>query len=158
MKKILALTTALSLLLAFASCKEKEPKPGETEPDPVVSISVTGIENNRATVTATLEEGKFYGGKILTSIRISDVAVNYTRELALISFVNRHANSIELESLPFTVTLEGLRADTDFLSAVIVYGKDGVAISSAYDTWTSVGDPEGWSNENNAGELDDNTL
>ena len=156
MNKILALTAALGLLLAFASCGEKEQKPGEKEPDPVVKIAVTGIDNNQATITATLEEGKFYGGKIITHVKVSDVPIVYTRELALISYVLH--NGTDINELPFTVTLEGLRADTDFLSAVIIYGKDGVAISSSYDTWTSVGNPEGWSNENNAGELDDNTL
>ena len=145
------------LFLMLLSCgKEKEPSQPETEVDPVVKIQVTGIDNNQATVTATLEEGEFYGGKILTNMKMSDVTFNYTRELALISYVEQAGQTIE--SLPYTITLENLRADIDYLSAVIIYGKDGIAISSDYETWTSIGVPEGWSNDNNAGNLEDNEL
>lgn len=155
MKKFTLIFAAVSALLVI-SCKEKGTTPDEPETDPVVSIAVTGIDKNQATVTASLTQGKFYGGKIVEKIPVSEVTFDYTRELALISFVEQ--NGTQITSLPLSVNLEGLKADMDFLSAVIIYDKEGIPISSAYETWTAVGIPEGWSEENNAGDLDDNVL
>ena len=155
MKKFTLIFAAVSALLVI-SCKEKGTTPDEPETDPVVSIAVTGIDKNQATVTASLTQGKFYGGKIVEKIPVSEVTFNYTRELALISFVEQ--NGTQITSLPLSVNLEGLKADMDFLSAVIIYDKEGIPISSASETWTAVGIPEGWSEENNAGDLDDNVL
>ena len=156
MKRFVTLISISAMLLMALSCKKDKGEEEEEIIYPEVAISVTGIEDNRATITATLLEGEFYGGKVLVNLPISEATFNYSRELALMSYVNEHGTAID--RLPWTTTIEGIKADVDFLSAVIVYDKKGIPMASAYETWTSVGVPESWSSDNNAGDLEDNTL
>ena len=46
--------------------------------------------------------------------------------------------------------------EQDYFCAVIVYDRTGRACHSAYLTFTAEGDPEGISNDNSAGNLEDN--
>ena len=156
MRKIATFFSIASLLMLALACKKDKEAEEEEIIYPEIKIEVSDIDNNQATITATMTEGTFYGGKVITHMPMSEVTFNYTRELALISYVNEHGTPIN--EMPWTTTLEGLRADTDFLSAVIVFDKGGIPIASAYETWTAVGVPESWSDGNSAGDLENNVL
>ena len=52
--------------------------------------------------------------------------------------------------------LTDLIFEQDYFCAVIVYDRTGRACHSAYLTFTAEGDPEGISNDNSAGNLEDN--
>lgn len=153
MKKTLLLIAALSAFL-FCSCGKQ--KTEEPEVDPTVSVAVSGIGNNVATVSAELLTGKFYSAKIVPAVLVSSLSFDYTKEIALISYVEK--NGADVENLPCSIAVEKLRADKDYLSAVIVYDKTGRACASAYATWTAEGNPDGISDENNAGNLGENPI
>lgn len=154
MKKYLLIT--LAALMAFCSC-DKQPKedPEETK-DPVVKIEITNIADNKATVNATMEQGKFYGGKILAAKKVSNIDIDYTKEIALINYVKE--NGTDITEMPASVTVEKLTVDKDYFSAVVVYDKDGRVCSSAYETWTAQGSPDGIAEGSTPGSLGDNEL
>lgn len=153
MKKniFLALVAAASL---FVSCgKSDEPA---AESDPVVKIEVSGLADNKATVSASLTEGSFHGAKIVTGIRVDRLDFDYTKEVKLTQWVQQ--NGKDIESLPYSEDLSQLTYQKDYISAVIVFNKEGRACSVAFETWTAVGKPDGISKDNSAGELDENVI
>lgn len=154
MKKYLLITVAA--LMAFCSC-DKQPKedPADSK-DPVVKIEITNIADNKATVNASLEEGKFHGGKIVAAKKVSNIDIDYTKEIALINYVKE--NGTDITEMPTSVTVEKLTVDKDYFSAVIVYDKDGRVCSVAYETWTAAGNPDGIAEGSTAGSLGDNEL
>lgn len=155
MKKFLLL--AASLLLAAVSCNKPEGEEGNGGTDgvmPEVKISVTDNADNKATVTAELTAGQFYGAKIITGVRISDVTIDYTKEIALIQYVE--ANGKDISELPYTEELTDLIYHQDYLCAVIVYDETGRACDSAFDTFIAEGNPDGIAEDSSAGSLDDN--
>lgn len=155
MKKYLLISVALVLGFLGGSCSDSSDSNGGNGGDaPTVKIEVSNIADNKATVTATLLGGKFYGAKILTGVRISSLDFDYTREIPLIQYVE--ANGSAIDGLPYTTELENLVFEQDYLCAVIVYDATGRACASSYVTFTADGTPEGISDENSAGNLEDN--
>lgn len=151
MKKILFLCLAATALLWAPSCSDgEEPKPKVRTS---VGMTVTGIEANGAVVTATLESGKAVSAKVIEFYPVSDLTFDYTTEVKLVKFVEDHGVEV---SLPYTKSLERLRSGREFISAVIAYNAEGRACCSAYQVWTSVGGGFIWSDDNSAGDLEDN--
>lgn len=156
MKKYLLITLAAFSLLC--ACNKTPAEGGSENEDvtPVVKLEVTNIENNCATISATLEAGKFYGGKIINAVKVSNVDIDYTSEIKLIQYLRENAEDIA--GMPYTKTVEKLTFEKDYFTAVIIYDKDGRVCSSQYKTWTAQGMPDGISNENSAGDLDNNDI
>lgn len=153
MKKILILSAALLTGFFALSCGDSSSEPEDDPNMPAVKIEVRDIADNKATVTAALEKGNFYGAKIVTGVRVSTLTLDYTREIPLIKYVEANGTAAEL---PFTTQLTDLIFEQDYFYAVIVYDRTGRACHSAYLTFTAEGDPEGISNDNSAGNLEDN--
>ena len=149
MKKILILSAALLTGFFALSCGDSSSEPEDDPNMPAVKIEAANIADNKATVTAALEKGNFYGAKIVTGVRVSSLTLDYTREIPLIKYVESNGTAVEL---PFT----DLIFEQDYFCAVIVYDRTGRACHSAYLTFTAEGDPEGISNDNSAGDLEDN--
>ncbi|WP_417015526.1 hypothetical protein [Alistipes sp.] len=159
MKKNLLITLFLVLGFLGGSCSDSSSTDdGDTGNtgggDPTVKIEVSNIADNKATVTATLVSGDFHGAKIITGIRVSSLDFDYTREIQLIKYVEE--NGSKVDGLPYTTELSDLIFEQDYLCAVIVYDATGRACSSSYTTFTADGVPDGISDENSAGNLEDN--
>lgn len=147
MKKNLLILAFACTALLFGCGKDKGDKPE----DPVkVSLEVTGIENNSATIKAELTSGKATGAKIVEDYILDDVTVDYTKDIPLVNFVE--ANGVKID-LPYEKTLTGVKIGQDRFTAIIVYDETGRAAVTAYKVWTPEGDPDGWSTDNNPGEL-----
>ena len=71
-------------------------------------------------------------------------------DIQLVKFVEQNGKDV---TLPYEVKLTGVRIGNDRFSAVIAYDKNGVAKSVAVQVWTPEGRPDGWSTENNPGDL-----
>lgn len=84
MKKILILSAALLTGFFALSCGDSSSEPEDDPNMPAVKIEVGDIADNKATVTAALEKGNFYGAKIVTGVRVSTLTLDYTREIPLI--------------------------------------------------------------------------
>lgn len=96
MKKniLLAIVAAAAL---FCSCGKSDEPTAETEPD--VKIEISGLADNKATVSASLIQGDFYGAKIVTGIRVDRLDFDYTKEVKLTQWVQE--NGKDIESLPY---------------------------------------------------------
>ncbi len=114
----------------------------------VISLSVTDIADNRATVTASLTEGEFHGARIVEAVRSDAVSVDYSRESILMEYVD--ANGVDVE-FPYTNTITGLKDGVEMVTAVIVYNSKGEPAASSYRVWIAAGEPEIWSGSNDAG-------
>lgn len=126
MKKniLLAIVAAAAL---FCSCGKSDEPTAETEPD--VKIEISGLADNKATVSASLIQGDFYGAKIVTGIRVDRLDFDYTKEVKLTQWVQE--NGKDIESLPYAEELSQLTYQKDYISAVIVYNKEGRACAAA---------------------------
>ena len=153
MKKILILSAALLTGFFTLSCGDSSSDPYDDSDMPIVKIEATEIADNKATISAMVESGSFYGAKIVTGVRVSTLTLDYTREIPLIEYVEANGMAVEL---PYTTQLTDLIFEQDYFCAVIVYDRTGRACHSAYLTFTAEGDPEGISNDNSAGNLEDN--
>lgn len=151
MKRILYIAAVCGALLATASsCKKAEP----AKEDPVkVTLEVTDIADNCATVRASLESGKFYGAKIIDMMNRDDLAVDLANEIQLVRFIEENGAEI---TLPYEKKLEKVKIGIERFSAVIAYDSKGIAKSVAYVVWSPEGNPEGWSTDNGAGSLGEN--
>ena len=139
MKRFLLFTASLCLMAV--SCNKPEGGDDNGGSDgvmPEVTIAVTDNADNQATVTAQLTAGQFYGAKIITGVRISDITIDYSKEIALIQYVT------------------DLIYHQEYMCAVIVYDETGRACDSAFDTFIAEGEPDGIANDSSAGNLEDN--
>ncbi len=127
MKKILILSAALLTGFFALSCGDSSSEPEDDPNMPAVKIEVGDIADNKATVTAALEKGNFYGAKIVTGVRVSTLTLDYTREIPLIKYVEANGTAAEL---PFTTQLTDLIFEQDYFCAVIVYDRTGRACHS----------------------------
>lgn len=111
MKKniLLAIVAAAAL---FCSCGKSDEPTAETEPD--VKIEISGLADNKATVSASLTQGDFYGAKIVTGIRVDRLDFDYTKEVKLTQWVQE--NGKDIESLPYTEELSQLTYQKDYIS------------------------------------------
>lgn len=153
MKKIIFLSAAILTALFTLSCGDSSTEPDDGGDMPTVRIEASDIADNKATITAAIESGSFYGARIVTGVRVSTLSLDYTREIPLIKYVE--ANGVQVE-LPHTTQLSDLIYEQDYFCAVIVYDRTGRACASDYLTFTAEGDPEGISDDNSAGNLEDN--
>lgn len=157
MKKLFLISVIAITGILAASCGASTTGPEDTGGDdtqtPTVKLVVSSIADNKATLSATVEKGSATKGKVVAGVRISSVNVDYTKEIPLISYVEANGTDI---SMPYTTELTGLINEQDYFCAVIIYDSTGRACSSAYYTFTAIGEPEGISNENSAGNLEDN--
>lgn len=159
MKKNLLITLFLVLGFLGGSCSDSSSSDGgETGggsgENPTPKIEVSNIADNKATVTATLVSGEFHGAKIVAGVRISKLDFDYTREIPLIDYVEKNGSTVD--AMPYTTELSDLIFEQDYLCAVIVYDATGRACASSYTTFTAEGLPDGISDENSAGNLEDN--
>ena len=120
---------------------------GET---PVIGLTVTGIENNCATISVSMTSGTAASARIVENLPLSEVQFDYENEIQLVNYVKENGTEI---SLPYTNTLEDLKNGTDFLTAVIALDGNGTATYSASHIWTAVGKEEAWSEDGNTGDL-----
>ncbi len=155
MKKILLISVALMTL--FASCKKGEgPKGGNdngggTQEVIEPKLEVTDIANNQATITVTLVQGNFYGGKIVEAINEENVGINYDDAFELVQYVVD--NGTEISSLPYTKTLENVKKGRDKFTAVLLYNSKGIPYVAKYAIWTPDGVAYEWSETNTPGSL-----
>lgn len=150
MKKYLL--AAAAILAALVTGCNKGP---ETEPDPIeISLTVTGIENNCATIKASLTSGEFHGAKLIESINLEAVTIDYKNDIQLIKFVTE--NGVDV-TLPYEKQLTGIRIGQDQFTALIVFDETGRVDKTATVVWTPAGKPDGWSEENTPGKLDEIT-
>ncbi len=148
MKKIfLALAVVCSAMLV--SCKK--PVEQQQEEKFTVSLEITDIKDNCATINAALTEGNFYGAKIVEEVLYEELTINPDKGIELVKFVKE--NGVDITAMPYTKTLEKVRIGKDRFTAIIVFNKEGVAKATAYKVWTPEGSPAGWSTENNPGNL-----
>lgn len=115
------------------------------------SLNVTDIADNQATVSVNLSEGEFHGAMIVEAANFSDVSIDYTNENKLIKYVRQ--NGVNIDSVPYTHTVTGLRTGRDMFTAVIVFKSNGLAVTPKYLTWTA--DGVAWSDDAGAGSLDE---
>lgn len=154
MKRFLLFTASLFLMAVSCNKPEGGDDNGSSGVMPEVTISVTDNADNQATVTAQLTAGEFHGAKIVTGVRISDVSIDYTKEIALIQYVE--ANGKDISEMPYTEQLTDLIYHQEYMCAVIVYDETGRACDSAFDTFLAEGNPDGIAEDSSAGSLDDN--
>ena len=151
MKKFLNIAVILAVVLpALISCGKTETPKEETIK---VTLEITDIADNAATVKAGLESGTFYGAKIVEMVNADDIVFDPSNDIQLVKYVEENGVSVDL---PYQKRLEKLRIGIDRFTAVIAYDKNGIAKSTAYKIWSPEGNPEGWSTENNPGSLDEN--
>ncbi len=150
MKRIFSAIAVLGTLLLTFSCGKPEP---QEEVDPMVKLEVVDIDNNCATINVTLTEGNSYGGTLIRMMAQDDVTVDVTNEIQLINFIQANGEDIQV---PYHETLTDLKAGKKVFTAVIVYDKDGRASSCDYAKWETVGNPDGWSTNNGAGDITEN--
>lgn len=156
MKKYLIVAVSMLALLCGCSKSKENGNGGGSDATPVVALEVTDIKDNSATIKASLTEGKFYGGMIILAEKTSGIEIDYTNEIKLIQYIR--ANGQEIDKMPYEATVSNLTFEKDYLTAVIVFDKDGRAVSSKFEVWTAEGTPDGISNNNSAGELDNNNI
>ena len=150
MKKTLFMLAALAAVMLTGCKKPEEPK----KEDPVtIDLAITDNADNAATVTATLLTGEAPSGKAVT-VKLSAIeGVNYDDEITLINYVKENGKDI---TFPYTETLTKTIGGDQYLTAVIAFDKTGRAVKSAYQVWTAEGQPDGWSQNDNAGSLNYN--
>ncbi len=143
----------LAVMAILSSCGEK----GNTDPDnqdtqltPKVSVSVTEIKDNTATINAVVTEGKSTSGKIVKIFLTSSIDFDYEDEIELITFIEQNGQAI---TLPYSEVISNVKDDTDYITAVIVYDDAGRPANASMQIWTGEGVPEGWSDVNNGGSL-----
>lgn len=153
MKKILILSAALLTGFFALSCGDSSSEPEDDPNMPAVKIEVGDIADNKATVTAALEKGNFYGAKIVTGVRVSTLTLDYTREIPLIKYVeaNGHGGRTALHD---TAHRPDLRAG--LLLRRHRLRPHGPRLPLRLPHLHGRGRSEGISNENSAGNLEDN--
>ena len=148
MKRILFLVAAAMTAL-LSSCNKPAQQQTQTETIEV-SLEVTDIADNQATVKAELTAGSFYGAKIVKMVDRQDITIDLESEIQLTNYVLANGEDIDL---PYSETISDVRLGQDKFTAVIVMDNTGRAVDVKYVIWPPAGLPDGWSTENGAGEL-----
>lgn len=121
---------------------------------PTMTITVTDIVENRATISANMLTGEAVAAKVVDFYPINDIGIDYNTEVKLVQFVE--SNGVEV-SLPYNRKIEtGLKPGVTYISAIIAYNDKGRAVCSAYAIWQAPGTEGLWSDDNSAGELEEN--
>lgn len=151
MKRFLLFAAAATVAL-LSGCNK--PDEGEqTQETITVSLTVTPSDDNSATISAELTEGTFHGAKIIEMMNFDDVTIDLESEIQLTNYVI--ANGVDIDQMPYSKTLTDIRIGQDKFTAIIVYDASGRAVDVEYVKWTPLGLPDGWSTDNNPGELDE---
>lgn len=142
------------LIVFFAvSCSKSEDKDIE-DVIPTMSIVVSDIDDNTVTINSTMLTGEAVSGKAVDFYLLSEIGIDYNTEVKLVKFVED--NGVEV-SLPYTKKVEQrLQPGMTYISAIIAYNNKGRAVCSSYEIWQATGTEGLWSDENNAGELEEN--
>ena len=140
-----------ALLAAGFGCNSKEE--GGSGVRTTVGIAISDNADNRATVSAAILTGEFVRAKVLECVPVDEITFDYNIEVKLVKFVEENGEEVQL---PYTGQLQKLRPGTVYLSAVIAYNRQGRACCSDFVVWTAEGEPGLWSDDNSAGELEDN--
>ena len=151
MKRILLLTAA-AMTFMVVGCNKPENGQQNQKETIEVSLEVTGIADNCATINAELTAGTFHGARIVEMVDLQDVTIDLESEIQLTNYVIENGVDIEL---PYSNTLTDIRLGQKKLTAIIVYDSTGRAVDVQYVTWDPVGLPDGWSTDNNPGELEE---
>lgn len=160
MKKYLMMIAVAAMAIMTVGCEKKNPTPGADENNGEngtqtalsATLEVTDIADNCATIKVTVTSGSATKAKIVKAVKNSDVTIDVTKDIDLISWIE--ANGVEV-SLPYTETLTDIAVGHDMFTAVAVYNAEGRAEVCKYQVWTPAGTVEGWSTENNPGSLDE---
>lgn len=150
-RKLFAALIAAGAALILSCTKAEEP-----EVDPKIAVSVSDIADNQATVDICLTEGNYYKVMAVYAVRKSLVPVNLESEIQLIKYVK--ANGVVVDEVPHTEYVANLRADDVYVSLAVAFNKKGRVNTSAMVEFTATGAPEGFSEDNDAGKLDENVL
>lgn len=151
MKRILFLIAVAAVVL-LSGCN----KPGnqqQTQNEEIeVALTVTPHDDNSATIEAELTSGSFYGARLIEMMNFADVTIDLESEIQLTNYVIENGVDVEL---PYSNTVTDVRIGQDMFTAIAVYDNTGRAVDVVYERWTPLGLPDGWSTENNPGELEE---
>lgn len=151
MKRILLLT-AVALAAFLTGCNKPDNQQQGQQETVEVSLEVTDIADNCATIKASLTSGSFHGARIIEMLPVADVPAEVLEsEIRLTDYVIE--NGSEIDAMPYEKTLTDVRIGADMFTAIIVYDASGRAADAVYVQWTPAGLPDGWSTDNNPGEL-----
>lgn len=140
------------LMLIIASCSGKDDSAPRVIP--TMTLTVSEIVDNTALITARQEAGTTIAAKVLEFYPVADIGFDYNTEVKLVKFVEEKGISV---SLPYSRKIEkGLRPGVDYISAIIAYNAEGRAVCSAFQTWKAAGTEGMWSDDNSAGDLEEN--
>lgn len=145
-------SVAVILMTLLSSCSKPDNEE-QTQETIAVSLTVTPNDDNTAVISAELTSGSFHGAKIIEMMNFEEVTIDLESEIQLTNYVI--SNGVDITEFPYTNTLTDIRIGQDKFTAIIVYDASGRAVDVAYERWTPLGLPDGWSTENNPGELDE---
>ena len=152
MKNIFLGIFILSVILVVSSCSDNDDT--GTKIIPTMSMEVTDIADNTALIKSEQMTGTVVSAKVVDFFPVSDIGFDYNVEVRLVKFVEENGVPV---SLPYTKKIEkGLRPGIDYISAIIAYNDQGRAVCSAFQTWKAAGTAGMWSDDNSAGELEEN--
>lgn len=119
-----------------------------------MNLTVSEIAENTALITSEQQTGTTFGAKVIDFYPVADIGFDYNIEVKLVKFVEENGVPV---SLPYTRKItEGLRPGVNYISAIIAYNAEGRAVCSAFQTWKASGTEGMWSDDNSAGELEEN--
>lgn len=140
------------LLLITASCSDKDDSAPRVIP--TMNLIVSEIADNTALITSEQQTGTTFGAKVIEFYPVADIGFDYNVEVKLVKFVEENGVPV---SLPYTHKIvEGLKPGVNYISAIIAYNAEGRAVCSAFQTWKASGTEGMWSDDNSAGELEEN--
>lgn len=147
MKKYLI--CVIAAMAMFAGCNKPDDNGGSDNPA-VITLEVTDIADNCATVKASVSSGSANGAKVIDCMLLEDVTFDYTNDIQLINYVEKNGVAVQL---PYEKKLTDVKVGKDMFTAIIVYNDKGVVSATKTCIWTPVGEVDGWSGENNPGDL-----
>ena len=140
------------LLLITASCSDKDDSAPRVIP--TMNLIISEIADNTALITSEQQTGTTFGAKVIEFYPVADIGFDYNIEVKLVKFVEENGVPV---SLPYTHKIvEGLKPGVNYISAIIAYNAEGRAVCSAFQTWKASGTEGMWSDDNSAGELEEN--
>jgi len=120
---------------------------------PTMTITVSEIVDNKATVSSSMLTGEAISAKVIDFYPLNELGIDYNTEVSLVKFVEDNGTEA---SLPYSNRIEeGLRPGITYISAIIAYNDKGQAVCSAFEIWQSEGTEGLWSDDNTAGELEE---
>lgn len=154
MKKIFFYGILIPLIALPAICCSDRNDDNSVRIIPTMSLSVSDIADNMATIRSDMLTGTTVSAKVIDFYPVSDLSFDYNTEVKLVKFIEENGTA---ESLPYTKTIEnGLRPGVSYISAIIAYNDKGRAVCSAFQIWQASGIEGMWSDDNSAGELPEN--